>query len=128
MENKTNISALEELVNSEIRIYKKNCDKIDNDILEQNIWMTIESYYEDDKIPTKEELEYLDKLGLNFTEFAAHYEVITLDKPDGEICTSRSHSGRPASGVAAEAAKERAARAAVRKVLFMKCENAVWGR
>ena len=87
MENKTNISALEKLVNSEIRIYKKNCDKIDNDILEQNIWMTIESYYEDDKIPTKEELEYLDKLGLNFTEFAAHYEVITLDKPDGEICT-----------------------------------------
>ena len=59
MENKTNISALEELVNSEIRIYKKNCDKIDNDILEQNIWMTVESYYEDDKIPTKEELEYL---------------------------------------------------------------------
>ena len=37
MENKTNISALEELVNSEIRIYKKNCDKIDNDILKQNI-------------------------------------------------------------------------------------------
>lgn len=58
MKNKTNISALEELVNSEIRIYKKNCDKIDNDILEQNIWMTVTSYYEDDKIPTKEELEY----------------------------------------------------------------------
>ena len=76
MENKTNISALEELVNSEIRIYKKNCDKIDNDILEQNIWMTVESYYEDDRIPTKEELEYLDKLGFNFTEFAAHYEVV----------------------------------------------------
>ena len=87
MENKANISALEELVNSEIRIYKKNCDKIDNDILEQNIWMTVESYYEDDKIPTKEELEYLDKLGLNFTEFTAHYEVVTLDAPNGEICT-----------------------------------------
>lgn len=87
MENKTNISALEELVNSEIRIYKKNCDKIDNDILEQNIWMTIESYYESDQIPTKEELKYLDKLGLNFTEFAAHYEVVTLDAPDGEIYT-----------------------------------------
>ena len=80
-------SALEELVNSEIGIYKKNCDKIDNDILEQNIWMTVESYYEDDRIPTKEELEYLDKLGLNFTEFAAHYEVVTLDAPNGEIRT-----------------------------------------
>lgn len=80
MENKTNISALEELVNSEIEIYKKNCDKIDNDILRQNIWMTVESYYESDQIPTKEELKYLDKLGLNFTEFAAHYEVVTLDK------------------------------------------------
>lgn len=80
MENKTNISVLEELVNSEIEIYKKNCDKIDNDILQQNIWMTVESYYESDQIPTKEELEYLDKLGLNFTEFAAHYEVVTLDK------------------------------------------------
>lgn len=85
MENKTNISALEELVNSEIRIYKKNCTEIDNDILQQNIWMTIESYYESDKIPTKEELEYLDKLELNFTEFAAHYEVVTLDAPNEEI-------------------------------------------
>lgn len=44
-------------------------------------------YYNNDNIPTKEELEYLDKLGLNFTEFAAHYEVVTLDAPDGEICT-----------------------------------------
>ena len=87
MENKTNISALEELVNSEIRIYKKNCDKLDNDILEQNIWMTVESYYEDDKIPTKEELEYLDKRELNVTEFAAHYEAITLVAPYGEIRT-----------------------------------------
>lgn len=44
-------------------------------------------YYNNDNIPTKEELEYLDKFGLNFTEFAAHYEVITLDAPDGEIRT-----------------------------------------
>ena len=44
-------------------------------------------YYYTDIIPTKEELEYLDKFGLNFTEFAAHYEVITLDAPDGEIRT-----------------------------------------
>ena len=87
MENKTNISALEELVNSEIRNYEKNHTEIDNDILQQNIWMTVESYYESDQIPTKEELEYLDKLELNFTEFAAHYEVVTLDKPNGEICT-----------------------------------------
>lgn len=87
MKNKTNISALEELVNSEIRNYEKNHTEIDNDILQQNIWMTVESYYEADQIPTKEELEYLDKLELNFTEFAAHYEVVTLDAPDGEICT-----------------------------------------
>lgn len=87
MKNKTNISTLEELVNSEIKNYEKNHTEIDNDILQQNIWMTVESYYESDQIPTKEELEYLDKLELNFTEFAAHYEVVTLDKPDGEICT-----------------------------------------
>lgn len=87
MKSKTNISALEELVNSEIRNYEKNHTEIDNDILQQNIWMTVESYYESDQIPTKEELEYLDKLELNFTEFAAHYEVVTLDAPDGEICT-----------------------------------------
>lgn len=74
MKNKTNISALEELVNSEIRIYKKNCDKIDNDILEQNIWMTIESYYEDDKIPTKEELEYLDRLELAYDKLGRYDE------------------------------------------------------
>lgn len=85
MENK--ITALEELVNSEIRIYKKNCIEIDEDVLQQNIWMAVESYYETDQIPTKEELEYLNKLELNFTEFAAHYEVITLDAPNGEICT-----------------------------------------
>lgn len=87
MKNKTNISALEKLVNSEISNYKKSHTEIDNDILQQNIWMTVESYYESDQIPTKEELEYLDKLELNFTEFAAHYEVVTLDAPDGEICT-----------------------------------------
>ena len=87
MKNKTNISTLEELVNSEIRNYEKNHTEIDIDILQQNIWMTVESYYESDQIPTKEELEYLDKLELNFTEFAAHYEVVTLDAPDGEICT-----------------------------------------
>lgn len=87
MKNKTNVSTLEELVNSEISNYKKSHTEIDNDILQQNIWMTVESYYEADQIPTKEELEYLDKLELNFTEFAAHYEVVTLDAPDGEICT-----------------------------------------
>lgn len=87
MENKTNISALEKLVNSEIRDYEENHTEIDNDILQQNIWMTVESYYESDQIPTKEELEYLDKLEFNFTEFAAHYEVVTLDAPNGEICT-----------------------------------------
>ena len=43
MENKTNISALEELVNSEIRNYEKNHTEIDNDILQQNIWMTVDS-------------------------------------------------------------------------------------
>lgn len=87
MKNKTNVSTLEELVNSEISNYEKSHTEIDNDILQQNIWMTVESYYEADQIPTKEELEYLDKLELNFTEFAAHYEVVTLDAPDGEICT-----------------------------------------
>lgn len=87
MRNKTNVSTLEELVSSEINNYKKSHTEIDNDILQQNIWMTVESYYEADQIPTKEELEYLDEIELNFTEFAAHYEVITLDAPDGEICT-----------------------------------------
>lgn len=37
MENKTNISALEELVNSEIRIYKKNCDKLDMEEFYSNL-------------------------------------------------------------------------------------------
>lgn len=59
----------------------------DDDDLSEWCFAAVLEYYETDKIPTKEELEYLDKLELNFTEFAAHYEVVTLDKPDGEICT-----------------------------------------
>lgn len=58
----------------------------DEDLSEWRFASVLE-YYENDRIPTKEELEYLDKLGLNFTEFAAHYEVVTLDAPDGEIRT-----------------------------------------
>ena len=87
MENKTNISALEELVNQQVKAYIYWCIGYDEDIAQEVRFDAVKSYYEDDKIPTKEELEYLDKLGLNFTEFAAHYEVVTLDKPDGEICT-----------------------------------------
>lgn len=87
MENKTNISALEELVNQQVKAYIYWCIGYDEDIAQEVRFDAVKSYYEDDKIPTKEELEYLDKLGLNFTEFAAHYEVITLDAPDGEICT-----------------------------------------
>ncbi len=87
MENKTNISALEELVNQQVKAYIYWCIGYDEDIAQEVRFDAVKSYYEDDKIPTKEELEYLDKLELNFTEFAAHYEVITLDKPDGEICT-----------------------------------------
>ena len=59
----------------------------DEDDLSEWRFATVIEYYENDKIPTKEELEYLDKFELNFTEFAAHYEVVTLDNPDGEICT-----------------------------------------
>ena len=70
-----------------LKILKKiNIDELFAAATKQ-INMTVESYYESDQIPTKEELEYLDKLGLNFTEFAAHYEVVTLDAPNGEICT-----------------------------------------
>ena len=58
----------------------------DDDLSEWRLGAVVE-YYEDDRIPTKEELEYLNKFGFNFTEFAAHYEVITLDAPNGEICT-----------------------------------------
>ena len=87
MENKTNISALEELVNQQVKAYIYWCIGYDENIAQEVRFDAVKSYYEDDKIPTKEELEYLDKLGLNFTEFAAHYEVVTLDAPDGEICT-----------------------------------------
>lgn len=87
MENKTNISALEELVNQQVKAYIYWCIGYDEDIAQEVRFDAVKSYYETDKIPTKEELEYLDKLGLNFTEFAAHYEVVTLDKPYGEICT-----------------------------------------
>ena len=87
MKNKTNISALEELVNQQVKAYIYWCIGYDEDIAQKVRFDAVKSYYEDDKIPTKEELEYLDKLGLNFTEFAAHYEVVTLDAPDGEIRT-----------------------------------------
>ena len=87
MENKTNISALEELVNQQVKAYIYWCIGYDENIAQKVRFDAVKSYYKDDKIPTKEELEYLDKLGLNFTEFAAHYEVVTLDAPDGEICT-----------------------------------------
>lgn len=91
METKT---ALEMFVEEDVRYranFLTNCkgylsEKDDEDLLEWRFASVLE-YYEDDRIPTKEELEYLDKLGLNFTEFAAHYEVVTLDAPNGEICT-----------------------------------------
>ena len=87
MENKTNISALEELVNQQVKAYIYWCIGYDEDIAQEVRFDAVKSYYEDDRIPTKEELKYLDKLELNFTEFAAHYEVVTLDAPNGEICT-----------------------------------------
>lgn len=62
-------------------------DSKDMDTISTIEYNTVKEYYLTDKIPTKEELEYLDKLEFNFTEFAAHYEVVTLDAPDGEICT-----------------------------------------
>ena len=91
METKT---TLEMFVEEDVRHranFLTNCkgylsEKDDDDLSEWRFASVLE-YYEDDRIPTKEELEYLDKLGLNFTEFAAHYEVVTLDAPDGEICT-----------------------------------------
>ena len=91
METKT---ALEMFVEEDIRYranFLTNCkgylsEKDDDDLSEWRFASILE-YYEDDRIPTKEELEYLDKLGFNFTEFAAHYEVVTLDAPNGEICT-----------------------------------------
>ena len=91
METKT---ALEMFVEEDVRYranFLTNCkgylSEIDDDDLSEWRFASVLEYYEDDRIPTKEELEYLDKLGLNFTEFAAHYEVVTLDAPNGEICT-----------------------------------------
>lgn len=66
---------------------KSYLSETDDDDLSEWRFAAVLEYYEDDRIPTKEELEYLDKLELNFTEFAAHYEVVTLDAPNGEICT-----------------------------------------
>lgn len=87
-------SELEMFVEEDVR-YRANflmrckgyLSEADDDDLSEWRFAAVLEYYETDKIPTKEELEYLDKLGLNFTEFAAHYEVVTLDAPDGEICT-----------------------------------------
>ena len=91
METKT---ALEMFVEEDARYranFLTNCkgylSEQDEDDLSEWRFAAVLEYYEDDKIPTKEELEYLDKLEFNFTEFAAHYEVVTLDAPDGEICT-----------------------------------------
>ncbi len=91
METKT---ALEMFVEEDVRYranFLTNCkgylsERDDEDLSEWR-FATVLEYYENDRIPTKEELEYLDKLGFNFTEFAAHYEVVTLDAPNGEICT-----------------------------------------
>jgi len=83
MGNKT--TTLEKLVNGQILNLKRYCNDVD--MIQTITYNTVKNYYLTDKIPTKEELEYLDKLELNFTEFAAHYEVVTLDAPDGEICT-----------------------------------------
>ena len=87
-------SALEMFVEEDVRYranFLTNCkgylsERDDEDLSEWRFASVLE-YYEDDRIPTKEELEYLDKLGFNFTEFAAHYEVVTLDAPNGEIRT-----------------------------------------
>ena len=87
MKNKTNISTLEELVNQQVKAYISRCTSYDVDVVQEIQFDTVKSYYEDDRMPTEEELKYLDEIELNFTEFAAHYEVITLDAPDGEICT-----------------------------------------
>lgn len=87
MKNKTNISALEELVNQQVKAYISRCTSYDVDVVQEIQFDTVKSYYEDNRMPTEEELKYLDEIELNFTEFAAHYEVITLDAPDGEICT-----------------------------------------
>ncbi len=87
-------SALEMFVEEDVRYranFLTNCkgylSEIDDDDLSEWRFASVLEYYKDDRIPTKEELEYLDKLGFNFTEFAAHYEVVTLEAPDGEIYT-----------------------------------------
>lgn len=87
-------SELEMFVEEDVRYranFLQNCkgylSEADADDLSEWRLGAVVEYYEDNRIPTKEELEYLDKLGLNFTEFAAHYEVVTLDAPNGEICT-----------------------------------------
>lgn len=87
-------SELEMFVDEDVRYranFLHNCkgylSEADADDLSEWRLGAVVEYYEDNRIPTKEELEYLDKLGLNFTEFAAHYEVVTLDAPDGEIRT-----------------------------------------
>lgn len=87
-------SELEMFVEEDVRHranFLQNCkgylSEADADDLSEWRLGAVVEYYEDNRIPTKEELEYLDKLELNFTEFAAHYEVITLDTPNGEICT-----------------------------------------
>ncbi len=87
-------SELEMFVEEDVRHranFLENCkgylsEADDDDLSEWRLGAVVE-YYEDNRIPTKAELEYLDKLELNFTEFAAHYEVVTLDAPNGEICT-----------------------------------------
>ena len=91
METKT---ALEMFVEEDARYranFLTNCkgylSEQDEDDLSEWRFAAVLEYYKDDRIPTKEELEYLDKLEFNFTEFAAHYEVVTLDAPNGEICT-----------------------------------------
>lgn len=78
METKT---TLEKLVTERIG----NCKDID--IIRNIEYDTVKEYYLTDRIPTEKELQYLDILGFNFTEFASHYEVVTLEEPDGEICT-----------------------------------------
>lgn len=91
METKT---ALEMFVEEDVRHranFLTNCkgylSEQDEEDLSEWRFAAVLEYYEDDRIPTKEELEYLDKLGFNFTGFAAHYEVVTFDAPNGEICT-----------------------------------------
>ena len=86
-------SELEMFVEEDVRHranFLQNCkgylSEADADDLSEWRLGAVVEYYADNRIPTKEELEYLDKLELNFTEFAAHYEVVTLDAPDGEIC------------------------------------------